>query len=465
MLAAFLVVIVVLLVLMNSYPLIQSRDMIFTSKEQSLKSQASIIGTSLAALDVFTADSIGQAMSLMDVGGLGRIIVADAYGNWLYEAIDGSMQPNYSTIDWCIDGALTGLDCVWLQLESGVFYSSFSMPVIPDKEVTGIVYIFEADRTQGELLLNLRSTLVRVSVAMFGAALVISALLSETITRRLRQILEAIKQVRAGEYSYRIKMAGRDEVSQLGGEFNSLAERLQRTEDVRRRFVSDASHELKTPLAAIRLLSDSILQNPDIDAETSREFVSDIGSEAERLARTTDKLLRLTKLDNRVHGEVSDVDVSAVVASTLRILHPLASENSISLMHQSSGNVVVRANKDDIHQIVFNLVENAIKYNVPGGKVEIVTAGSPDSCVLTVSDTGVGIPDKDMPYIFDRFYRVDKARSREAGGSGLGLAIVRDLVKEYGGEISAERREGSGMVFKVVFANNLNSNSNETGIN
>lgn len=452
MLAAFLVVIIVLLVLMNSYPLIQSRQMIFTSKEQSLKSQASIIGTSLAALDVFTADSIGQAMALMDVSGLGRIVVTDAYGNWLYEAIDGNMQPKYSTIDWCIDGALSGNDCVWLRLESGVFYSSFCIPVIPDKAVTGTVYIFEADKTQGELLLNLRSTLVRVSVAMFGAALVVSALLSETITRRLRQILEAIKQVRAGEYSYRIKMAGRDEISQLGGEFNSLAERLQRTEDVRRRFVSDASHELKTPLAAIRLLSDSILQNPEIDAETSREFVSDIGSEAERLARTTDKLLRLTRLDNSVRGEVSDVDIASVVSSALRILHPLAAENNISLMHQNSGAASVRANKDDIHQIVFNLVENAIKYNVPSGKVDIVTAEYADRCELIVSDTGIGIPDKDIPYIFDRFYRVDKARSREAGGSGLGLAIVRDLVKEYGGEINVRKREDAGMEFKAVFS-------------
>jgi len=450
-LAAFLIVIFVLVLLMNSVPLVQARNMIFTSKEQSLKSQALIIGTSLAALDIFTADSVGQAMSLMDVSGMGRVIVTDSYGNWLYEEISGTEQPAYDTIDWCIKGALTGEDCVWLRLESGVFYSSFSIPVVSEGLVAGTVYLFEADRTQGELLDNLRSTLVRASVAMCAAALVISALLSETITRRIRQILEGIKQVRSGEYSYRVKVTGRDEVSHLGNEFNSLSERLQRTEEVRRRFVSDASHELKTPLAAIRLLSDSILQNPEIDAETSREFVSDIGSEAERLARTTDKLLRLTRLDNRIEGQVDRVELGEVVNSALRILRPLAAENNVSLMYKNEGSACVMANKDDIYQIVFNLVENAIKYNVPGGQVEIVTDVEGDKCSFAVLDTGIGIPEKDIPYIFDRFYRVDKARSREAGGSGLGLSIVRDLVREYGGEISVKKREYAGMEFRADF--------------
>ncbi len=451
MLAAFMAVTLVLLVLMNTYPLILSRQMIFNSKEQALKSQASMIGTTLATLDVYTAESISQAMVLTDVSGLNRIVVTDAYGNWLYEAIDGNIQPNYSTINWCISGSLEGNDQVWLRLESDVFYSSFSIPVIPEKEVNGAVYVFEADGTQGEILSNLRNTLMRISMAMSAAALIICALLSETITRRMRQILEAIQQVRKGEYSYRINMNGKDEVAQLGEEFNGLAERLQRTEEVRRRFVSDASHELKTPLASIRLLSDSILQNPDIDPETSREFVSDIGAEAERLARTTDKLLSLTKLDNNVSEELVSVDLNEVANSALRILRPLAGSSGITLNYENDGSVVILARKDDVYQIIFNLVENAIKYNVPSGSVDVITRNRGRYAQLTVMDTGIGIPEKDLPYIFDRFYRVDKARSREAGGSGLGLSIVRDFVREFNGRIEVTRRPEGGMAFEVTF--------------
>ncbi len=451
MLAAFLAVILVLLGVMNSYPLILSRQMIFNSKEQAIRSQASLISTALAGLESFTAESISQAMSLLDLSSLGRIIITDAYGNWLYEAVDGSLQPQYSTIQWCIQGALQGNDCVWPRLKSGVFYTNVSMPVMPDKEVTGAVYLFEADEDQGAILMSLRSTLARISVAVSLAALFLSAFLSETITRRMRQVLEAINQVRSGEYSYRIKVRGRDEVSQLGNEFNSLAERLQQTEEVRRRFVSDASHELKTPLAAIRLLSDSILQNPDIDGDTAREFVSDIGAESERLARTTDKLLRLTRLDNKVEGERSAVSMSQVVDSAMRILRPLAEAQGISLTYLDRGDGCIWANADEIYQVVFNLAENAIKYNVKGGSVELLSQREGKMILLSVRDTGIGIPDADLPHIFERFYRVDKARSREAGGSGLGLSIVRDLVQEYGGEIEACRRAEGGMEFKVRF--------------
>ena len=451
MLAAFLVVLVVLLAIINSYPLILSRRMIFNTKEKALRSQASIVSTALGGLETFTVESISQAMSLIDLSTVNRIVVTDAEGNWLYEAVDGPLQPQYSTIQWCIQGALEGNDCVWPRLRAEVFYTNVSMPVLVDKAVTGAVYLFEADSTQGEILANLRQTLIRISIGTAAAVLVVSALLSETITRRMRQVLEAIDQVRAGEYSYRIRVYGKDEVAQLGREFNSLAERLQMTEEVRRRFVSDASHELKTPLASIRLLSDSILQNPEIDPVTSREFISDIGEEAERLARTTDKLLRLTRLDNSVQGEPDRVDLSQVTESALRILQPLADQRSVSLDLKLGEDCTVWANRDDIYQVVFNLVENAVKYNVEGGRIEIETFRDQEQAVLRVRDTGIGIPEGDLPHIFERFYRVDKARSREAGGSGLGLSIVSDLVHGYGGEILARPRPEGGMEFTTRF--------------
>ena len=223
------------------------------------------------------------------------------------------------------------------------------------------------------------------------------------------------------------------------------------TEEQRRRFVSDASHELKTPLASIRLLADSIVQNENVDAATMREFVTDIGNEAKRLQRTTDKLLTLSRLDDSVERELVSVDVKQVVLDTLTPLRPLAQEKQVSLETALEDGCRIRATEDDLFHIVFNLVENAVKYNVPGGAVRIALRGDEKQVTLAVSDTGIGIPEEDRANIFSRFYRVDKARSREAGGSGLGLSIVHDTVLALGGSIEVGQNTPQGSVFTVSF--------------
>ena len=178
-----------------------------------------------------------------------------------------------------------------------------------------------------------------------------------------------------------------------------------------------------------------------MDGETAREFLNDIGDEADRLTRITEKLLTLTRLDTAPAAEDVPVDVGAVVERVEHMLSPLARAVEVSLELKLQPGCVVLATEDDLYQIAFNLMENAVKYNLPGGRV-----------VLRVEDTGVGIPEADLPKIFDRFYRVDKARSRAAGGTGLGLSIVRDTVLQHGGAVTARRREPEGTCFEVSFA-------------
>ena len=230
---------------------------------------------------------------------------------------------------------------------------------------------------------------------------------------------------------------------------------LQTAEEVRRRFVADASHELKAPLASIRLLTDSILQNDGIDPETVQEFVSDIGEEAERLTRITEKLLALTRLDNGRAVALVPVDVGKVAEKVERMLSPLARAVNVTLELHLEPGCLILATEDDIYQVAFNLMENAVKYNLPGGRVMVtltLTGPQLDSVLLRIEDTGVGIPEQDLPKIFDRFYRVDKARSRAAGGTGLGLSIVRDTVRQHGGSVSVRRREPEpGSCFEVRF--------------
>ena len=261
----------------------------------------------------------------------------------------------------------------------------------------------------------------------------------------------AIRIVGEGAYGHRLQPVGRDELAQLAGEFNQLTDRLQTTEEIRRRFVSDASHELKTPLASIRLLADSILQTGEMDPEMVRDFVGDIGSEAERLTRITEHLLALTRLDSLPAGQQEPVDAAQVTGRIAALLQPVADAAGVAIETDLRPNCLILCTEDDLSQVCFNLMENAIKYNFDGGKVFVSVFRDKDQVLLEVGDTGVGIPEEDLPKVFNRFYRVDKARSRAAGGTGLGLSIVRDTVRRHGGWVTARPRSPEGSLFTAGF--------------
>ena len=436
---------------MNTYFLTSSRNMIYASKKEFVEHQAAVIATALEdAFDVLAQDDVQRVMAHLDVEGLTYVIITDAGGDILYDPAGIYSEEDFPIVH--IMRALEGFSRFLASFSAGSFSSSAFTPVMSRGIAIGVVYVYDEDPEQGEILLDMQSTMrdISVIVVVFSFAMVVFTIWS--VMRRITSILKAIKSVREGEYNYRVSMHGSDELALLGDEFNSLTDRLRETDEIRRRFVADASHELRTPLASIRLLSDSILQNEDIEREMVQEFIGDIGAEAERLARTTEKLMSLTRLDSRIPFQNTNVDVRVPVRATLRMLRPLAQSRGLTLDSELEEGCVILATEDSIHQIVFNLVENAIKYNKPNGKVSVGLRIEGETVVLTVDDTGVGVPEEDLPYIFDRFYRVDKARSREAGGSGLGLSIVWDSVRELGGKVTAERREGGGMRFQVQFA-------------
>ena len=185
-------------------------------------------------------------------------------------------------------------------------------------------------------------------------------------------------------------------------------------------------------------------------------------TEAERLQRTTEKLLDLSRRDDGVQPDVTIVDLQQAVHGTLHLLRPLADRSSVTITCLMSEGVTVRASEDDIYHIVFNLVENAIKYNLPGGDVTVRVETRGEQSILSVADTGIGIPEADRPNIFNRFYRVDKARSREHGGSGLGLSIVHDAAALYGGVVTVDGVEPHGTCFTVTFPRAAASGAPET---
>ncbi len=445
----FLVVAAVLL-LMNTYPVLSSQDMIFQSKYPSLQSQASVVASALAGADSLTTERVSRVMEALGHTSLARVLVTDPEGLILYDSDSGGGLMGTPAAFPEVREALDGEDIFRSDYRDGAFHSRAATPVTYRGITLGVVYLDELDQGQGQMLESIQKTLANISAVVAVAAVLLSLIFSGALSRRLDALLEAIRTVREGEYSHRVKIKGRDEVTQLAGEFNALTDRLQTTEEVRRRFVSDASHELKTPLASIRLLADSILESEHIAPEIVQEFVGDIGDEAGRLQRITEKLLTLTKLDASAPEPAEAVDLREVALRAQHMLYPLAQSVGVDIHMDLGEGVTVMAGTDGVYQILFNLMENAVKYNLPGGRVDVKVSAEGDKAILVVEDTGVGIPEEDIGKVFDRFYRVDKARSRAAGGTGLGLSIVRDTARRYGGEVTAQRREKEGTRFTVT---------------
>ena len=440
-------ILLVVLVLMNTYPLLVSEDLVFRAKYTSLQSGAAAINVAISGLEELTEENVSLAMEGVEPDGVSRAIVTDRYGKVLYDTREAGNATGYYVFYTELVEALQGNAASYSVYKEGAFHSSAAQPVLYRNQIIGAVYVYEYDTQQAALLETLSSNLLSISIGVALLVLTLSAAVSRSITRRLESLQTAIRGVREGAYNQRAILAGHDEFTQIAGEFNDLVDRLQETESARRQFVSDASHELKTPLAAIRLLTDSILQNENIDNATAREFVSDIGQEAERLSRITEDLLRLTRLDSGVVEAPSRIRVGPVLERVVRMLRPVADEKEIDV--RTIGDAFVVATEGELHQILYNLAENAIKYNRQGGFVGIRVTEGEETTVITVEDNGIGIPTKDLTHVFERFYRVDKARSRAAGGTGLGLSIVRDTVSRRGGDIWAENIPEGGTRFIV----------------
>ena len=345
---------------------------------------------------------------------------------------------------------MKGNDVYSWNYHQGVIYSKASAPVLNYGTIVGCVYIAEQDITQGAMIEAMTSTILKITLVLEAVVLLFTLLFSTTFSRRLNRIMTSMRIIQEGNYSHKVNMGGNDELTILGNEFNDLTDRLKTSEEKRSRFVSDASHELKTPLASIKLLTDTILQN-DMDSDTIREFVENIGDEAERLNRMTEKLLSLTRAEGKSSQESEIIYIAPTVRRVARMLLPIAQKAEIDVKLNLEQDSTILILEDDLYQIVFNLIENGIKYNTPGGSLTVQLRREDDNAILQIQDTGMGIPEEALSHIFERFYRVDKARSRATGGSGLGLAIVRSIVLRNRGDIRVESVLGKGSTFTVIF--------------
>ena len=449
----------VLLVLLNSYPLISSRDAVYEEKRSSMSAAASVVASSLAGLDRLSQESVAEVLTFLDISGYSRILVADRSGVVVYD--DGGSAGSLTQIADVLTALRESKTIFRSRLGEDAFLSSYAVPMSAQGAITGAVYLCEHDSERAQIIFGIQDRIRVLSIVIGAAAFLLAGFFVFALMQRLQGLISSMRVVAGGDYAHRHPIRGQDEISELGQEFNLLTERLETTEKQRRRFVSDASHELKTPLASIRLLSDSIVQSEGMDAQTVREFAADIGHEAQRLQRTTEDLLDLSRMDDGIGFVPEPSDVSRAAQDALVLLRPLAHERSVQLVSRLDDGCVVMGNPDALFKIIFNLTENAIKYNVPDGSVELSVRSAGDTVEIEVADTGIGIPEEDRRHIFDRFHRVDKARSRATGGNGLGLSIVHDAVQAHGGSIAVGQNKPQGSRFIVTLPR---ASEEETGL-
>ena len=444
----YVVITFVVLLILNIYCSNISQSLFNQSKESSMIQKCQLAADEIATLEVINSSTVGSIIGQMESLKSSRMIVTNQSGATLYDSIDTSGSSHVLFPE--ILTALQGNDVFSSVYRDGVMDSRAATPINYYGTIVGCVYMTEYDATQGSLIKSLESTVLRITLLLEIAVVVYSLIFATRFSRRLRQIMTSMRIIQEGNYSHKVNIRGNDELAILGNEFNDLTDRLQTSEQKRSRFVSDASHELKTPLASIKLLSDSILQY-DMDLETVREFVGDIGDEAERLNRMTAKLLSLTKAEGLPNEESEIIYMAPTIRRVARMLRQNAIQADITFHLDLEEDCPVLILEDDLYQIVFNLMENGIKYNLSGGSLTIRIFRNEDNAILEVRDTGMGTPEDALSHVFERFYRVDKARSRATGGSGLGLAIVRTIVQRNRGEITVHSEVGKGTVFTVTF--------------
>ena len=446
----YVIITAVVLLFLNIYCSKVSQDMVHRNKETSMIEKCHLASDEIASLEVVNSATVSGILTQLDALSSTRLVVTDQTGLALYDSQNTALSTYtlFPEILKALEGQ--GNDVFTSNYRDGIIESRAATPIVYYGTIIGCVYIMESDPTQGALIQSLQSTVLQITLVLELVVALFSLAFSQTFSRRLKRIMNSMRIIRDGDYSHKVDMGGNDELTVLGDEFNDLTERLQTSEQKRSRFVSDASHELKTPLASIKLLSDSILQY-DMDLETVREFVGDIGDEAERLNRMTEKLLSMTKAEGSVSSESEIIYMAPTVRRVARMLGQNAAEAKIQFCLELEDDWPILILGDDLYQIIFNLMENGIKYNLPGGKLTVRLSRQHENAFLTFSDTGMGIPEDAIGHIFERFYRVDKARSRQTGGSGLGLAIVRAIVQRNKGEITVESTPGVGTTFSVTF--------------
>ncbi|HAG68651.1 MAG TPA: two-component sensor histidine kinase [Lachnospiraceae bacterium] len=303
------------------------------------------------------------------------------------------------------------------------------------------------EATRRTLLIRIQYFMIAIVVIVF----VISVIVSRMLIKPFSNLSRAMSEVKEGFTTDRLSLPDYVEMDVLLGAFEHMLNELRQLEASRQEFVSNVSHELKTPLTSIKVLADSLNMQDEVPNETYREFMQDIALEVDRENKTINELLSLIKLSRQASAslEPESTNIEEMLEEILKLVHPIADKKGIELILEVVRPVVAAVDRAKLSSAITNIVENAVKYNIENGWVRVTLDSEPSFFTIVISDSGIGIPKEEQPHVFERFYRVDKSHSTEIDGTGLGLSISREAVLLHNGAIKVESTEGEGTSFTI----------------
>lgn len=331
-------------------------------------------------------------------------------------------------------------------------YIKITYPITQNetKEIMGAIVMNFSTKDIQSIRDSMEQRVFIFTVILSVLIVALAVYFSGIITKPLTNIVNSIDRMTEGYMEEGVSIKGYNEIEKISDSFNHMINRMQKLEDSRQEFVSNVSHELKTPITSIKVLADSLLMQEDAPVELHREFLLDITDEIERENKIINDLLSLVKLDKTAGDmNIAPININELLEQILKRLTPIAKKQHIEMIYESFRPVIAEVDEVKLSLAISNLIENAIKYNIEDGWVRVSLNADHKYFFIKVSDSGIGIPEAAQDFIFDRFYRVDKARSRETGGTGLGLAITKNVIQMHRGAVKVYSKESEGTTFNV----------------
>lgn len=431
----------------------------FFIKDYLVKSNVEELQSKLLTIDAMVANQIGPFMTNVDnaytfryiedivkqnsLNHEARVIAIDRMGLVVADSYDVLKGRPLELFE--VESALSGISRSNIYQFEGDYLLYTAVPTYDRGTVVGATFMsVEANSIFTEINLFMEKLMVIFAMGIF-ISLLISIVFADIISKPIEKLTDSVKTITFGKYDTKVDVNSSDEIGDLGSAFNLMTTKLYQVEERRKKFVSNVSHELRTPMTSMKIVSDTLLSAPSWEEAVYREFMFDINSEIDRLNKIIDSLLYLVKVEkDEIELDYSETYVNYLLEWVVKTIKPIALTKNIEIELISNPKIQMQIDQDKMQQCLLNIIGNAVKYTPESGNVWVELEEAKDLILIRVKDNGIGIPEKDLPYIFDRFYRVDEARARKTGGTGLGLAIAQQIIQLHQGNIQVFSTWGVG---------------------
>lgn len=459
MMATYVAAILISLILLSVYILGALTDSLYNTERANLYTKANIISDLIKSPDDITWEEKNGIMQILSGSNMRSIVVTPDYRVCLDTNANSDVLGKVIVREAVIKCMQNGEQAHALnKSNSEMTTMSVAVPLISDGKTLGAVYLVESLYDIDMTIAGIRNDLIVFGIIISILVAMLSLALSLMTTAPIDNFISVSKEFSKGNFNVKAKEKGPLELVEMAKALNYMSTELDEYEQNRKKFVSDVSHELKTPLATIKLICDSIVTTDNPNFEMIQDFLGDLSEEVDRLTRIVERLLTLTKMDsNQNNLSATPVDFVVMLNAIIRKLAPNAESKNIMLYSDYSVEALapMLLDYDKIWEAIYNIVDNAIKYTPEGGYVKLGLELLGRNVLVKIQDNGPGIPDDNKDRIFERFYRLDDSRARDTGGTGLGLAIAKEAIVLHGGQIKVEDGPEGGSVFMISVPYNV----------